>query len=133
MTRLPESLVGYWRITWMDLWDQEAVETMGPGLLRLGRDGLGEISFICVEGRLDCHVVERDGKIGVEFSWEGADEGDSRSGRGSAFESGSGNGLEGHIYFHLGDDSAFRAERTTVVVPMARPRRRRARRGGGTP
>jgi hypothetical protein len=111
----------------MDVWDQEAVETMGPGLLRLGPDGLGEINFICVEGGLDCHLVERDGRQGVEFSWEGADEGDARSGRGSAFLSESGNSLEGHIYFHLGDDSAFRAERTTVVVPAARTRTRRRR------
>jgi len=66
----------------MDVWDQEAVETMGPGLLRLGPDGLGEINFICVEGALDCHLVERDGRKGVEFSWEGADEGAARSGRG---------------------------------------------------
>ena len=39
------------------------------------------------------------------------DEGDDVSGRGWAALNPDGT-LEGHIYFHLGDDSAFRAERT---------------------
>jgi len=111
----------------MDLWDQDAVDTMGPGLLRLGADGLGELNFVCVEGRLDCHLAENEGRIGVEFSWEGADAGDQRSGRGSAFLSDSGGGLEGHIYIHLGDDSAFRAERTTVVTPVVLGRARQGK------
>jgi hypothetical protein len=109
----------------MDMWDQDAVETMGPGLLRLGADGLGDINFVCVAGRLDCHLTEQRGRAGVEFSWEGADQGNLRSGRGSAFLSESGGNLEGHLYFHLGDDSAFRAERTTVVVPAVRRHARR--------
>jgi hypothetical protein len=42
--------------------------------------------------------------------WEGNDESDPASGRGWAAleEDGS---LRGHIYFHLGDDSGFRAVR----------------------
>lgn len=39
------------------------------------------------------------------------DEGDDVSGRGWAALNPDGT-LEGHSYFHLGDDSAFRAERT---------------------
>ena len=45
-----------------------------------------------------------------EFSWQGFDEGDDVSGRGWAVLNPDGT-LEGHIYFHLGDDSAFQAER----------------------
>ena len=52
---------------------------------------------------------------GVEFSWQGSDEGDEVSGRGWAALNPDGT-LEGHIYFHLGDDSAFRAERFSGVV-----------------
>jgi hypothetical protein len=43
------------------------------------------------------------------------DEGDDVSGRGWAVLNSDGT-LEGHIYFHLGDDSAFRAERFNGVV-----------------
>jgi hypothetical protein len=45
-----------------------------------------------------------------EFSWQGSDEGDEVSGRGWAALDADGT-LGGHVYFHLGDDSAFRAER----------------------
>jgi hypothetical protein len=42
----------------------------------------------------------------VEFSWSGFDEMVEVSGRGwAAFE---GEELRGHIYFHQGEDSAFR-------------------------
>jgi hypothetical protein len=44
-----------------------------------------------------------------------SDEGDDVSGRGWAALNSDGT-LEGHIYFHLGDDSAFRAERFNRVV-----------------
>ena len=59
--------------------------------------------------------TDRDGRPGVEFSWQGSDEGDDVSGRGWAALNPDGK-LEGHIYFHLGDDSAFRAERLNGVV-----------------
>ena len=47
----------------------------------------------------------------MEFSCEGFDEGDPATGRGWAVieEDGS---LRGHVFFHLGDESGFRAERT---------------------
>ena len=45
----------------------------------------------------------------------GSDEGDDVSGRGWAALNPDGT-LQGHIYFHLGDDSAFRAERVNGVV-----------------
>ncbi len=57
--------------------------------------------------------ADREGRPGVESSWQGSDEGDDVSGRGWAALNPDGT-LEGHIYFHLGDDSAFRAERACV-------------------
>ena len=45
----------------------------------------------------------------AEFSWEGVDEGDQRSGRGWV-EVGTAGRLVGHIFFHNGDDSGFVCE-----------------------
>jgi hypothetical protein len=103
-------IVGRWRITEMDSWDQEAVDLVEPGFIEFDEDGLRELGFIAVTGELDCRDVDREGRPGVEFSWQGSDEGDDVSGRGWAALNPDGT-LEGHIYFHLGDDSAFRAER----------------------
>lgn len=106
---------GRWRITEMDNWDQEAVDLVKPGFIEFDEDGLGELGFIVVSGELDCRDADREGRPGVEFSWQGSDEGDDVSGRGWAALNPDGT-LEGHIYFHLGDDSAFRAERFNRVV-----------------
>ena len=59
---------------------------------------------------MDCREVVRDGRPGVEFSWEGNDECDPASGRGWAVleENGS---LRGRIFFHFGDDSGYTAVR----------------------
>jgi hypothetical protein len=74
-------IIGRWRITEMDNWDQEAVDLVQPGFIEFDKDGLGGLGFIVVTGELDCRDADRDG-----------------------------------IYFHLGDDSAFRAERLNGVV-----------------
>ena len=109
------SVIGRWRITEMDNWDQEAVNLVQPGFIEFDDDGLGDLGFIVVTGALDCRDADRDGRPGVEFSCQGSDEGDEVSGRGWAALNPDGT-LEGHIYFHLGDDSAFRAERFNAVV-----------------
>lgn len=109
--RAPTALVGRWRIVEMDLWAQEDVDLVAPGFIEFERDHMGSLGFIAVHGGLDWRDAPRDGHLGVEFSWEGFDEGDPATGCGWAVleEDGS---LWGHIFFHLGDDSAFRAERT---------------------
>ena len=58
---------------------------------------------------MDTRSVDRDGRPGIEFSWEGNDEMDPAAGRGWATVGPDG-WLEGRISFDLGDDSAFRAE-----------------------
>jgi len=95
----------------MDLWDLEAIDLVGPGFIEFGKDDTGGFGFIAVQGWMDCRHGERDGRRPcVEFTWDGDDEGDRVSGRGWAAleEDGS---LRGHIWFHLGDDSGFRAVR----------------------
>jgi hypothetical protein len=109
------SIIDRWRITEMDNWDQEAVDLVRPGFIEFDDDRLGELGFIAVTGGLDCRDADRDGRPGVEFSWQGSDEGDDVCGRGWAALNPDGT-LEGHIYFHLGDDSAFRAERFNAAI-----------------
>lgn len=78
-------------------------------------DGQGRFRFIAVEGWMDTRSVERDARPGIEFSWEGNDESDPVSGRGWATLSPDGS-LEGRIFFHMGDDTSFRAEPTNLSV-----------------
>ena len=59
---------------------------------------------------LDYRYDEVDGCPRVDFTWEGTDEGDARSGRGWAQLEARG-ALRGHISFHAGDDSGFLAVR----------------------
>lgn len=56
----------------------------------------------------------RDRRPGVEFSWQGHDEGDPASGRGWATLEAEGS-LRGRIYFHLGDDSGFHAVLAEII------------------
>jgi len=70
-------------------------------------------------GDLDWREASLDGRPGVEFSWEGHDDCDHASGRGWAVQEDDGS-LRGHIYFHLGDDSGFRAEPDDEARPKAK-------------
>ena len=104
---------GRWRIVEMELWDQEAIELLGPAFIELTAKRQGSFRFIAVEGWMDVRDVKRDGWPGIEFSWEGNDECDSASGRGWATLAADGS-LEGRIFFHLGDDSSFTAVRVAT-------------------
>lgn len=103
------SVSGRWRIVEMDLWDREAIDLLGPGFIEIGKDGLGQLGFIAVQAQLDCRETSRDGQAYLEFTWDGDDEGDHVNGRGWATLTDDGS-LQGHVFFHLGDDSGFRAE-----------------------
>jgi hypothetical protein len=108
---VPKSVVrltGRWRIVEMSGWDRDAIDLVEPGFIEFGGNGSGQLGFIAVHGWLDCRPAVRDGRPGVEFTWEGADEGDQVSGRGWAVLVDD-NTIEGHLFFHLGDDSTFRA------------------------
>lgn len=105
---------GKWRIVEMDVWDRDAIDLLGPAFIEIKTDGTGWFRFVAVEGNLDCKHVEREGHRAVEFTWDGDDEGDHVSGRGWA-QVETGGSLRGHIFFHAGDDSAFRA--VTDVAP----------------
>ncbi|HVM15417.1 MAG TPA: hypothetical protein VM287_13965 [Egibacteraceae bacterium] len=107
--RNADGLTGRWRIIEMELWGREDLELVAPAFIAFQPDGTGSFGFIVVNGSIDWRSDGIDhGR--VEFSWDGSDEGDPVSGRGwAALEDGG--FLGGRIYFHLGDDSGFRAER----------------------
>ena len=98
-------VVGTWRIVEMDLWDIDAIDLMEPAFFAFEGDGDGGLQFVAVQGQLDWRTSAQGQADRVEFTWEGDDEGDRVSGRGWAQVDEDGS-LRGHIYFHLGDDSA---------------------------
>lgn len=100
------SLSGRWRIVETELWDSDALNLVAPAFIEFGEEGLGSFGLIAVQGEMDCREVVRDGRQGVEFSWEGNDECDPASGRGWAVPEEDGS-LRGRIFFHFGDDSGF--------------------------
>jgi hypothetical protein len=108
----PTRLIDRWRIEWMSEFDLDSIDLVEPGFIEFDQDGRGEFALIAVRGQLDCRSVVRNGQPGVEFSWVGFDELDQASGRGWAAlvddET-----IEGNLFFHLGDDSSFRARRWT--------------------
>jgi hypothetical protein len=103
------TLTSRWRIVEMDMWDRDAIDLVEPGFIEFAEDGTGQFGFIAVRGWMDCRSTERDSRPGVEFSWDGDDEGDQVSGRGWAVLVDDAT-LEGHLFIHMGDDSGFRAE-----------------------
>lgn len=106
-------LTGSWRIVWMSGWDQDYVDMDVPGHFTFGSGRSGSFQFGMVQGQMDCRPaypsVQR-----MEFTWHGFDEGDELTGRGHA-EIVDGE-LHGHLYIHLGDDSAFRAARQATAA-----------------
>jgi hypothetical protein len=104
-----DDYVGTWRITEMELWDQDFIDLVGPGQMVVYEDGWGSFSFGAVELDLDC-TAHRTGKQGrITFTFEGFDEGDEVSGKGWAKLHN--NELRGEIHFHLGDRSWFKARK----------------------
>jgi hypothetical protein len=108
------TLSGLWRIVDMDLWDRDAIDLVGPAFIEFGPNGTGQFRFIAVDGQLD-HRDAEPGNPRIEFTWNGTDDGDRVSGRGWAEHDV--DMIRGHIYFHDGDDSGFRA--TKQKSPLA--------------
>ena len=103
----PTAFAGCWRITEMELWDQDAIDTIGPAFISFGGSG-GGFRFICVEGDLHCKFSQKRGRSHAEWTWNGQDEMDPASGRGWATLQQDGS-LKGRIH---GDNSAFTATRS---------------------
>lgn len=103
-------LEGKWRIIEMDLWDQEDLDLVEPAFIEFEKGRHGNLGFIAVQGSLDWRSAVIEGNRAIDFTWHGFDEGDPVSGRGWAVSEPD-VGMAGRIFFHLGDDSGFRAQR----------------------
>ena len=80
-------MAGRWRIVGMSGWDRDTVDLVEPGFIEFTEDGTGEFAFIAVRGRLDYQVSGRGWASLVDDAI-----------------------VEGHLFFHMGDDSSFQAE-----------------------
>ncbi len=103
--------LGRWRILEMEVWDRDYIDEIVPGYFEFKADGLGSFQFGTVGGGLDCRLVEGEEKSRIEFSWFGQCDNDVGSGRGWAELSGG--ELHGRIFIHLGDDSSFKARKSS--------------------
>lgn len=109
MKQIEHAFSGRWRITHMEMWEQQFVDLVVPGFIKFDGDE-SEMRFIAVRAWLDVRFSEVAGLPTAEFSWQGLDERDDRSGRGKATIVEAGR-ITGHIYFHMGDESGFEAVR----------------------
>ncbi len=107
---------GPWRIVWMSGWDQDYVDMDVPGHITFESARSGSFQFGTAQGQMDCRLAKRQNPS-IDFTWHGFDEGTELTGRGGArIVNGE---LYGHLYIHLGDDSAFRAVRSTPPAHMS--------------
>jgi len=104
---------GTWRITWMSAWDQDYMDLEGLGHITFSSGRSGSLRFGAMQAQMDCRAGPQTTQR-IEFTWHGFDEGDEISGRGHADIVN--DELRGHLYFHLGDDSAFRATRIAAAT-----------------
>lgn len=107
---LPHPILGRWRITWMELWDQDFVDAEGEGYVRFDPDDTGEFGFGYVHGWMSYYLSERGGRPAAVWDWHGNDEMHPAEGRGVARVSPDGT-LRGRLSFRRGDRSDFRAVR----------------------
>ena len=106
MVRHKSQIAGRWRITSMELWDQDFIDAEVPGYINFAKDGRGDFQFGYVRCDIDWRETDNES---ADFSFEGNDEMHPCAGRGSAvLEDGE---LNGMIYFHRGDESGFTATR----------------------
>jgi uncharacterized protein YndB with AHSA1/START domain len=102
--------LGKWRITDTAVWAPDYLDLVVPAHITFEDDHTGEFQFGTVRGWLDCKFTDRDGNPFVEFSWEGENDTDASCGRGWGVIR-DGDDMDGHIFIHCSDDSAFTARR----------------------
>jgi hypothetical protein len=62
---------GKWRITQMEMWDQEFVDMETEGHFNFEEDELGSFQFGLVQGQIDYRMEKTCEIERLEFSWEG--------------------------------------------------------------
>lgn len=102
---------GRWDIVSMETWDEDYFNVEVQAFVEFEKNGIGRFQFGYVLGCIDWRPATRDGKPGVEWSWDGTDEVVPVQGRGWAIlQDGD---LHGKILFHRGDESGLVAKRST--------------------
>ena len=100
---------GRWHIISMTAWDEDYLNEEVQAFIEFEANGTGHFQFGNVQGYMDHRECTRGGEPAVEWTWEGNAEMDPATGRGWAvLKDGE---LHGMIFFHLGDDSGFVAQR----------------------
>jgi hypothetical protein len=102
MAKVVDRRVGKWRIIETSAWDRAHLDLVGPAFIVVDANGHGEMAFGALEASLDCGFTPN----GIDFEWNGADEGDQVCGEGWADLRDDGF-LEGEISYHNGDESTF--------------------------
>ena len=105
MTKNPDKFSGTWRITEMEIWDQEFIDLVVPGHFTFDGFGKGFFQFGAIEGQM-IYGVGSD----LDFKWNGTDEMDEISGHGWC-ELVDKNMISGEIYFDNEEESTFKAQR----------------------
>jgi hypothetical protein len=113
-SKSPSPFEGRWRITSMTMWSQDVVDAEVEGFVEFEPNGQGSFQFAYVSGDIDYRDSTKDGKPGVEWSWDGNDEMDPAKGRGWAVIDG--DEIHGIIAIHHGDQSEF------VAIRKGQPR-----------
>lgn len=106
MPDIADRVVGKWRIVETAAWDKQNLDLCGAAFIEIDPKGRGDMAFGALEAALDCDFTPS----GIDFEWNGADEGDQVSGDGWADLRDDGC-LEGEIAYHNGDDTTFIAQR----------------------
>ena len=64
----------------VELWELDDLDLLGPAQIAIERGGRRRMNFIAVDLLLDYQLARRDNRDGVEFTFDGSDEGDRVSG-----------------------------------------------------
>jgi hypothetical protein len=107
---MAKAFKGRWRISEMDVWDNDYLDLVEPAHIVFESENDGAFVFGTVKAWLDVRYGARDGSACAEFSWEGLNDTDPACGRGWVILGTAGR-LVGHIFIHNSDDSGFVAER----------------------
>jgi hypothetical protein len=109
----------------MSDWEPDDLDLEEPAHIAFAKGQDGELHFGTVHGSIDYRTEWRDGESATEFSWEGSHDMDRASGLGWATRIG--DQLEGRVFIHCGDDSAFTAVKRPASKRHAAGSRRRSR------
>jgi hypothetical protein len=97
-------LQGKWRIIETALWDKAYLDLCGPAFIQMDANGNAEMQYGAMTASLDIGYTQ----TGIDFEWNGADEGDQVDGTGWAELQDDG-ALIGEISYRNGDETTFKA------------------------